>query len=209
MKEARRLFPRIVCVGLIMALGPELPGQSSHYDYQPPVCGLNSLYMLMQIYRRPTSLEVLERSLPARHTLGYSMAELRAAAVASGLHLEGETFTQANVPLDRLAIAHLRTHKPGGGHFVVLRPIGQHGLMVQVLERPFAPRAVDYADLLRANDGSLDLLIPRSLAERYGTSVGRLAALVGVVALLFLMVGGPRWVRAWSRSSRVPHPSTA
>jgi hypothetical protein len=86
------------------------------------------------------------------------MAELATASSRLGLPLCGERFTLSDGALDGPAIAYM--HNSEGGHFVVLRPVGSAGSMIQVLNPPFTPRILDYEVLLSSNDWTGQLLVP-------------------------------------------------
>jgi len=142
------------------ATGPTAPG------FEPPDCGVNSLFILLESAGKPASLETIRRALPpARDPAGFSMSELQAAATSCGVPLRGRRFRRGAAPLTRPAIAHLETHRHGVGHFVALRPVGVTGTMVQVIEPPNDPKVVDYDDLLGQNRGELQILEPRSLGR--------------------------------------------
>lgn len=100
-------------------------------------CGPNALYLLLRSSGIDVRMEAIERALPPRHSDGYSMAELRDAARACGLSLRGIRIGPDDVPLDRPVIAHMDQGR--SGHYVLLRPIGRTGTMVQVIEPPVAP----------------------------------------------------------------------
>src|SRR5262249_50665333 len=118
-------FVSVVTSASIRAAGP---------DDEALDCGPNSLYLLLQLSGYRADLDTLKRLLPSRPPPGYSMLELKAAARANGLRLRGIRFGKRDVPLDRPAIAFL--NHSGSGHFVVLRPVGVTGTMVQIIEPP-------------------------------------------------------------------------
>ena len=86
------------------------------------------------------------------------MADLRAASAQNGVRLRRAKFVKGDGPLDRPAIAFLSLANEG--HFVVLRPVGVTGTMVQVLDPPFAPRVVDYKDILSGRQWTGRVLVP-------------------------------------------------
>ena len=141
-------------------------------------CGMHALFVLFQVEGRPVGLEQLDRALPPRRSEGSSMTELSRAAGALGLTLKGVRMGRNDVPLDRPAIAFLKD--AGAGHFVVLRPVGTSGAMVQVIDPPYAPRIVDYDWLFRGK-----LWTGRVLSEdrpaRLGTALRLLSGAAGLV----------------------------
>jgi hypothetical protein len=105
-------------------------------------CGVNSLYLILQLEGRPVPLDRLDAALPLRPQDGYSMAELKAAARTLGLQLRGVQLSKGDRPLKRPAIAYFYDRK--GGHFAVLKPVGTTGTMVQLIDPPLSPQILDY-----------------------------------------------------------------
>lgn len=122
-------------------------------------CGLNALFVLLRFEGRPVSLARLGSALPSPVPGGYSMAELSEAARSLGLELEGVRFTKGDKPIDRPAIALVRDGR--GGHFVVLRPVGTTGTMVQVIAPPRVPWITDYDRLVASRPWTGLILLPR------------------------------------------------
>lgn len=146
-------------------------------------CGVNALFVLLRLEGRPVTIDRLESVLPARHSDGYSMAELAAAARPLGLDLEGVRFAKGDKALDRPAIVFLKDAK--GGHFAVLRPVGSTGTMVQVIDPPHAPWIADYDRVLSAKSWTDRILIPRDpWLRRYAVSL----SLMGAVTAIFVSV---------------------
>src|SRR5579883_1705443 len=146
----RRTFPHegpILTLCLLLASARAVcadtagPGQESKLD-----CGVNALFILLRLEGRPITLDRLYTVLPPRHGDGYSMAELAAAARSLGLRLGGVRFFRGDQALDRPASAFIKDAR--GGHFMVLRPVGTTGTMVQVIDPPSAPLMTDYDRLL-------------------------------------------------------------
>ncbi len=102
-------------------------------------CGVNSLFILLQLQGRPVSLARLEAVLPAQHPQGRSMAELSEAARSFGVRLRGVRLETRGSLRGRPAIVYLMDN--AGGHFAVLRPVGTTGTMVQVLDPPTLRRS--------------------------------------------------------------------
>lgn len=91
---------------------------------------VNALFILLHWEGRAVTLGGLESVLPPHRADGYSMAKLSSASRSLGLLLDGVKFVKRDRPLDRSAIAFLKDAK--GGHFIVLRPVGSTGTLVQV-----------------------------------------------------------------------------
>ena len=144
----------VLFVATAPSAGAASPDETTKLD-----CGVNSLFVLLQLQGRSVSLDSLLRALPRRHDDGYSMAELAAASKSVGLPLEGVVFAKGDRALDRPAIAFLNDAK--GGHFAVLRPVGTTGTMVQTIDPPSAPWIGDYDQVLAAKPWTGRILIPR------------------------------------------------
>lgn len=141
--------------------------QSGGVGYLPPDCGTNALFVLMALNGGEADLDRIRSALPAPHELGYSMLELRSAARRCGLNLIGETFRPTNVPLRGPVIAYRPGHKPASGHFVVLRPVGSHNTVVQIIDPPYAPRIVEYAVLFGRRGEPIRILRSATVFESW------------------------------------------
>jgi hypothetical protein len=121
-------------------------------------CGVNALFILLHLEGRPVTIDRVVSVLPPWRPDGYSMTELSRASGALGLSLEGVRFTKGDEPLARPAIAFIKDAK--GGHFMVLRPVGTTGTMVQVIDPPSAPLMTDYDRLLASRPWTGRILLP-------------------------------------------------
>jgi len=121
-------------------------------------CGTLSLYMMLQLQGYPTDLRILESGLPAPNPRGYSMKELQDVALSRGLRLSGVLVEKDLRAIDRPMIAFVRqgTH----GHFIVIRPVGRSGKLVQILDPNQSPDIIDKADLFSAREWSGLALVP-------------------------------------------------
>jgi len=142
-------------LGLFMGVGTAFADETTELD-----CGVDALFVLLKLEGIQVSIDRLDAALPPRRPDGYSMAELATAARECGLRLEGMRFTKTDEPLKRPAIALLEDSR--GGHFLVLRPVGSTGTMVQVIDPPHAPWIIDYDRLLAGPKWTGRILIPRS-----------------------------------------------
>ena len=120
---------------------------------------MNALFILFHLEGRSVTLGELEAALPPRNPRGYSMAELTKAAMSFGLRLEGVRFNKGDKPLDRPGIAFVKNEN--SGHFLVLRPVGVTGTMVQVIDPPSAPWITDYDRVLLAKPWTGRILLAR------------------------------------------------
>jgi hypothetical protein len=145
-------------------------------------CGTLALYHLLHIYGRPADLVTIGSHLPPMPPSGYSMKELRDAAQACGVRLVGVRLKDPERELDRSTIAFLKH-----GHFVVVRPVGPTGKLVQVLNGIEPSEILDKDVLFRRPDWTGLVLIPSrpSVFGRLGISI---ASLLGLGMLLRLLV---------------------
>lgn len=142
-----------------------VPGSGDDEGRLGPLdCGIQSLYLLLHFSGERTDLSTLERALPAARSSNYSMSELQAADRKLGLALRGIPFGKDDVPPDRPAIASMSGSNDA--HYVVLRPVGRTGTMVQVIDPPYAPQVVDSTDLIGGPAWTGRLLIPGRSYER-------------------------------------------
>ena len=64
-----------LALGLVLALVPATSGRAAGTEQETKLdCGVNALFLLLQIEGRPVTWDRLEAALPARHPDGYSMA---------------------------------------------------------------------------------------------------------------------------------------
>ncbi len=167
--------PIMAILALTARVGAAEPGATTKLD-----CGANALHILLRLEGRPVTIDRLDSALPPRRRDGYSMAELAAAAESLGLELEGVRFAKGDPALNRPAIAFIRGKQDG--HFGVLRPVGNTGTMVQVIDPPHAPRIVDYDEVLSAKAWTGRILIPRE-AWLVRNKIPVLAATLGAMLL--------------------------
>lgn len=162
-------------------------------------CGVNALFVLLQLEGRGLTFERIEEALTKRDPRGYSMAELRVAAGKLGLSLEGVRFTKGDKALPRPAIVFLQGDK--GGHFAVLRPVGTTGTMVQVIDPPYPPWITDYDRLFAEASWTGRILIARDSWPSPIALLGATLATLIVVATLLLRLRK-------ARSQRIDGPAT-
>ncbi len=143
-------------------------------------CGTLALFTLLQLEGRPTSLRRLESILPAPNPRGYSMKELQDAARARGLNLVGALLKKDSKAIDRPMIMYLKQGEHG--HFIVVRPVGPSGSLVQILDPNLRPDVIDKSDLFAAREWSGLTLMPSrpNWPSRIGWTLGACSLAVGV-----------------------------
>jgi hypothetical protein len=172
---------------------------NSTESYDPPDCGMNSLYILLKLNGTQVNLEDLRGILPPRRNGGYSLMELQGAAGRCGHNLSGVRLTRDNVPLDRPVIAHFGAEHEGIGHYAVLAPVGETGTMVQIIDPPYHPKIIDYASIIPPGS-SIKILYPLRFREtRSFLVLGIGVALVAVAVALVVGRGRGSWGTATIR----------
>ena len=148
-----------------------------------PGCGRQSLYILSRLEGRPVPRDATSTLLKFGEE-SISMADLRAEAATLGLSLVGVKLPSGPVAPDRPAIVFMdrRPH----GHFLVIRPVGTTGRLVQVLDPNREPEVVDARSLYASSEWTGLALVPerRSWRARIAIAAGVLAALLGSVVLI-------------------------
>ena len=144
-------LPVVLCA--IVRADDPMPARGTAHD-----CGFISLLSLLRLEGFPTSLQRLEHELPAPQPNGHSMKDLRDAAHARGLKLTGVSLTKDLRAVDRPMIIFLNRGKHG--HFVVIRPVGHSGKLVQVIDSNREPEVLDKTDLVARRDWTGLALIP-------------------------------------------------
>lgn len=148
-----------ILVPLAVASGRLPAVETSHIRGAYYDCGAKSLSILLRLEGRPTDLSRLEDGLPAPTPRGYSMRELREAARACGLRLLGVRLPRGDRAPDRPAIVFLK--RGPHGHYVVIRPVGHTGKLVQVLDPNREPEVMDASRLYASPEWTGLALVPR------------------------------------------------
>jgi hypothetical protein len=106
-------------------------------------CGVCALYAILRLEGVEADVPSILKALPAPAAEGRSMKDLREAAAGLGLPLDCIRLRDDLRSLDRPMIALLRGDE--GGHFVVLRPVGHTGNLIQVIDGGREPSVEDGA----------------------------------------------------------------
>ena len=167
----------------------------STIDDQPPDCGRLSLALLLDLTQRSISLDQLEKVLPITRASGLSMLELKESARRFGLILDGVRLRARPGVIDRPMILYFQRGEHG--HFVVARPVGHTGRLVQVLDPLNALEILDQSTLVAHPDWTGLALVP-SDDRLPGIQVVALVALAGLAAL-----SADRGIRVLARRRRL------
>lgn len=185
--RARRLTVSAVLMASLFACSLSFAEEPSDLSLDVYDCGTLSLYMLLSIEGRPTDLKVIESSLPAPHPKGYSMKDLREGARLCGLSLRGVEFGKSVTGLDRPMVVLLR--RKDHGHYVVIRPVGHSGKLIQILDSNKAPAIIDADILSNSSEWSGLVLLQGDCTVSYSpnTTLPRYRVFHAAINLLFLM----------------------
>lgn len=151
---------------VMLAILGDGTGANSGTDHQrkaqvePSDCGVAALYALLKVEGRSVKLAEVHQSLAEGAEGLVTMKDLRDAAAGLGLILEGRKLTERP---SRATIAHV---KLGSGHFLVVRPVGTTGKLVQVLDGQRLPFVIDWENLARSELWSGVGLTPRPILAR-------------------------------------------
>ncbi len=145
-------------------------------------CGTRALYSLMKLEGLSVDIEQLGSALPALQSSGHTMLELKNAAAKFGLRLSGVSLGNQLEGIDRPMIVFLRQNPHG--HFMVLRPVGSMGTLVQILDPNRTPEIVDKSELLGSAEWTGLALIP----QRSNWLLRAACAVAGCLALGFSLV---------------------
>lgn len=153
-------------------------------------CGALALHTLLSLEGRETSLQTIREHLPPPHPEGYSLAELKDAAKSCGLALVGVKLNRSDHAPDRsaLVLTQLEEH----GHFLVVRPVGHSGKLIQVIDPIGDPIVMDAADLYASRQWTGLALIPHrpNWPLRFAIS----STVVSGLAFVWLLAGGRIWI---------------
>ncbi|SRR5579883_734504 len=177
-----------------MVIGWTTPTQSD--DGLPPIrsvdCGTLALDHLLRLEGRPISLDRLEAALgPLTPAAGPSFRELRAAARRVGLRLDAVVLPKKQSAINGPALLFVKSGREG--HFIVVRPVGHTGRLLQIIDGESSPEVAD-ADRLFDAPGWTGLALIPHRPNYLGLGAGSISAIC-VVGFLFR-----RWSRTPGRS---------
>jgi len=121
-------FPMAV-VAVAMALAARSARADGALDRPDALqCGTMALYHLLRMEGADVTVEAIQARLPRPRPEGYSMKELRAAASACGVRLDGVLLKKSAEAIDRPMLVFV--DRGGHGHYIVARPVGRTGKLV-------------------------------------------------------------------------------
>jgi len=152
-------------------------------------CGTLALRTILALEGRAVPVDAVRSALPGEGKTGRSMAELRDAARALGLTLMGVSLPRSDRAPDRPALVLLK--REDHGHFVVVRPVGPSGRLIQIIDPNGDPIVTDAADVYASPEWTGLALIPKrpNWAFRVATSLFAVACSVCALRLLVKRAG--------------------
>lgn len=148
-------------------------------------CGVVALYQFLRLEMCEVDIGSIIKALPSPPPTGDSLEDLRRVAGESGKTLQGVIWRDEihSPPRPMLAYVRRGTH----GHFLVVRPVGHTGRLVQVLDGFNPPFVIDAEQLLKNEQwtgiGLADLSVERNRGLVYGCWL-----IIGILILGFLTV---------------------
>ncbi len=110
-----------------------------------PDCGTIALFNLLRFIGQDATLDEVKSTLEAHPPGGFSLEELREGARRLGAELVGVRMDQVDGAPDRPILAYV--DRDGHGHFLVVRPVGHTGKLLQVLDGVQPPEVMDASTL--------------------------------------------------------------
>jgi len=191
-----------IAVALAVASWPSGPSGQAPQAQKPAVrydCGTLALHALLAVEGRPAPLDTLKLRLGAGAPNGHSMAELRHAAGAFGVALTGVTLARSGRAPDRPALVFVR--RGDHGHFLVIRPVGHSGRLIQVIDADTDPIVMEAAEFCASPQWTGLALVPRRRAWAYPVAAGVLVGASSVCGLYMLgRLRRPRYRHATANS---------
>lgn len=139
----KRSFMSLLSFLVTVQLSVTLAGTTSGKNSIPIDCGTLSLYNLLRLENVGIELSRIEAHLPARSAGEHSMKDVLNAAKALGIKLKGVTLRKEVKAIDQTMIVFLKRGEHG--HFLVIRPVGHTGKLVQVIDSAEPPDVIDKA----------------------------------------------------------------
>jgi Peptidase C39 family len=195
----------VLALFLSMVVGPRHAGADDEDQHSSIDCGPSALYNLSRLVGQPIGLEAIRTHLPATRSGNFSMEELSRSALACGLRLRGVLLDKNEEgAIDRPMLVFL--NRGEHGHFLVVRPLGTSGKLVQVVDSANPPRVMDKSALLAAKSWTgLALIRDDSSPWVVGGRVAACCTLaIGILIFLVRRARTSKWL-----TRRNPRPQLA
>jgi hypothetical protein len=137
------VIPRRAGISLVIAfaISGRVNPRADSPKTEPWDCGTFALYHLLKLESRPTDLVRLRSVLPAPGAAGHSLRYLRDAARRFGLPLDAVVLPKRRSAIKGPILMFVKRDREG--HFIVVRPVGHTGHLVQVLDGERLPIVID------------------------------------------------------------------
>lgn len=132
------------------------------------------MYIFLKISKYEYSLDTVKNSLPANSPDGYSMQDLCVTGNKLGLDLAGVKITDDAFVFEEPSIVLLKGGK--NGYYVVVRPIGRSGKLIQIIDPAGSIEVVEWRALRKSSYWTGLALMPRR-AIRFQTRVIMIASI--------------------------------
>jgi len=151
---------RLLCL-LAIAIGWPRAGLGAEpsQNADPSDCGTVALYHLLRLEGHPVEFNQLQAVLGASGPEGHSFRELCRAGRRFGLALDAVVLPKRRSSVGGPTLVFLKNGPEG--HFVVVRPVGHTGLLVQVLDGEETPVVIDTERLFGSPLWTGLALVPR------------------------------------------------
>lgn len=159
-RRKRAIITAVALFGLgVFPYANRAANQAGHESLMPD-CGSMALYNLLNLTGHQTSIEEVLAALPQAGGDGRSLLELKQTASRLGLEIEGRLIEDRRIAPTAPWIAFI--DKQEHGHFLVVRPIGHTGRLIQILDGLAPPAVLDAADFFSGPEWTGMVLIPKS-----------------------------------------------
>lgn len=150
----------------------------------PDVCGVTALYTLLRLEGHRVSLPDLCADLPVGAENGLSFQDLKRTARRYGLELRGVRIERTGRSPTRPTLVFTRHDSPTG-HFLVIRPVGDSGRLVQVFDGLKDPEVID-ADAFESRLDWTGLALIPAAASWFGSWLGSAVLSAGLVLVFWM-----------------------
>ena len=158
--RSTRLTLLLVTVVAGIAAGRIAGGAGERIVADPAIDrGPAALLALGAVEGREIDFNKLAARLPYRRE-GYSMKELRDVARSFGLKLAGEYVGKHAGLIDRPMLAFIKDKDAKIEHFLVVRPVGHTGSLVQLIDSNGPPRVIEKSELVASSQWTGIVLVP-------------------------------------------------
>ena len=180
----------VVLCGAVAAIGPESvlsveePPKMDSWD-----CGAVALYHLLHLTGRSADLNELRSVTRTPGAEGHSFRELRQAARHFGLPLVAVVLPKRRSAIQGPVLLFVKMGREG--HYLVVRPVGHTGHLVQVLDGARPPDVIDVERLFDSPSWTGLALVPRG-SNHLAMAAGGLglACLAAFVSRLWMRAHG-------------------